>query len=412
MSAFLKLRLLSTLPMRGLLRHIDKRLGLAPLLDALRHTQPIDYLSPLEAPPFSPGRLALMLLALLIMSGLGLTLYYNPTAEGAALSLTNLHLDQPLGWLVHNTHRWSALLALIFLVLHALRAWLGRAYRYPRDLNWWLGLFLLLWVIFMGGTGYLLHWEIKAFTLMDLVISNLSGIPGLGPLLVAALLGGSELDVVPLFRGYALHVWFLPAVLVPLVTLHLLIAWKQGLSELPAAWQHLKGRLPIRRGWDLLPGLGLLVIVIALSTVTPYEGQAGLNDRSAWPHPDWLLMFYFVPFWFFKGKSRVTGTLVIPIGLLVFLVLAPRLGRTGARRMIVVALAVLGVAGVIWLFGQISVMGYQIPMQGCTACHRSTITGGAPTRLSEFEIRDPDWLIFHLRDPQGSLLVPFSTPLD
>jgi quinol-cytochrome oxidoreductase complex cytochrome b subunit len=88
MSAFLKLRLLSTLPMRGLLRHIDKRLGLAPLLDALRHTQPIDYLSPLEAPPFSPGRLALMLLALLIMSGLGLTLYYNPTAEGAALSLT------------------------------------------------------------------------------------------------------------------------------------------------------------------------------------------------------------------------------------------------------------------------------------------------------------------------------------
>jgi quinol-cytochrome oxidoreductase complex cytochrome b subunit len=398
--------------MRGLLRYIDKRLGLAPLLDALRHARPIDYLSPLDAPPFSPGRLALMLLALLILSGLGLTLYYNPTAEGAALSLANLHRNHPLGWLVHNTHRWSALLLMIFLILHALRAWLGRAYRYPRDLNWWLGLILLLWVIFMGGTGYLLRWDIKAFTLMDLVISNLSGIPGLGPLMVAALLGGSALDVVPLYRGYALHVWFLPTILILLITLHLFIVWKQGLSELPAVWQSLQMRLPVRRWWDLLPGLVLLVILVALSSITPYEGQAGAEERSVWPHPDWLLMFYLIPFWFFKGESRALGTLVIPIGLLVFLALAPRLGRKGAHRVLLIALATLGIAGIIFLLGQISVMGHQVPMQGCTACHRSTIVGGAPSQLSEFEIRDPDWLVLHLRDPVGSLLVPFSASSD
>lgn len=398
--------------MKSLLRHLDERLELTSLLDALRRSRPGSYRSPLEAPPLSPGRVALMLLALLILSGLGLTLYYNPTAEGAALSLASLHRDHPLGWLVHNTHRWSALLLLNFLVLHALRAWLGRAYRYPRDVNWWLGLLLLLWVIFIGGTGYLLRWDIKAFALMDLVVSNLSGIPGLGPLLVAALLGGSELDVVPLYRGYALHIWFLPPVLILLITLHLFIVWKQGLSELPMIWQQLQKRLPVRRWWDLLPGLVLLIIVVTLSSITPYEGQAGPNDRSLWPHPDWLLMFYFIPFWFFKGESRALGTLVIPIGLLVFLALAPRLGRTGARRVLLIALAVLGIAGVIWLLGQMSVMGYQIPMQGCTACHRSTIVGGAPSQLSEFEIRDPDWLVFHLRDPQGSLLVPFSAPSD
>lgn len=398
--------------MKSLLRHLDERLELTSLIEALRRSRPGGYRSPLEAPPLSPGRVALMLLALLILSGLGLTLYYNPTAEGAALSLANLHRDRPLGWLMHNTHRWSALLLLIFLVLHALRAWLGRAYRYPRDLNWWLGLLLLLWVIFMGGTGYLLRWDIKAFALMDLVISNLSGVAGLGPVLVAALLGGSELDVVPLYRGYALHVWFLPLVLILLITLHLFIVWKQGLSELPMIWQQLQMRLPVRRWWDLLPGLVLLIIVVALSSITPHEGQAGPNDRSLWPHPDWLLMFYFIPFWFFKGESRALGTLVIPIGLLVFLGLAPRLGRTGARRVLLIALAVLGIAGVIWLLGQMAVMGYQVPMQGCTACHRSTIVGGAPSQLSEFKIRDPDWLVFHLRDPQGSLMVPFSAPSD
>jgi quinol-cytochrome oxidoreductase complex cytochrome b subunit len=396
--------------MRSLFRHLDQRLGLAPLLEALRRARPTDYVSLLDAPPISPGRIVLMLLALLVLSGLGLTLYYSPTAERAASSLAYLHRDQPLGWLLHNTHRWSALLLLALVVLHALRVWLTRAYRYPRDLNWWLGLFLSLMVIFLGGTGYLLRWDIKAFTLMDLVISNLSSVPGLGPLLVAIVLGGSGQDVVPLYRGYALHIWFLPAVLILLVTLHLFIVWNQGLSEPSRAWQHLRDRLPLERWWDLLPGMALLLTIVVISVITPYEGQAGPIDRSPWPHPDWLLVFYFLPFWFFKGGSRILGTLIIPIGLLIFLALAPRMGRAGARRALVIALAAIGVVGVIWLFGQLSVMGYQVPMQGCTACHRSTIVGGAPTRLSEFKIRDPDWLVFHLRDPQGSLLVPFSMP--
>jgi quinol-cytochrome oxidoreductase complex cytochrome b subunit len=395
---------------RSLLRHLDQRLGLAPLLDAFRRSRPADYVSLLDAPPISPGRIALMLLALLVLSGLGLTLFYIPTAEGAASSLASLHRDQPLGWLLHNTHRWSALLLLAFVVLHALRVWLIRAYRYPRDLNWWLGLFLFLMVIFLGGTGYLLRWDIKAFTLMDLVISNLSSVPGLGPLLVALVLGGSGQDVVPLYRGYALHIWFLPTMLILLVALHLFVVWKQGLSEPPRAWQHLRDRLPLKRWWDLLPGMALLLIIVVISVITPYEGQAGPYDRSVWPHPDWLLMFYFLPFWFFKGDSRILGALIIPIGLLIFLVVAPRLGRVGARRVLMVALATLGVAGVVWLFGQMSVVGHRVPMQGCAACHRPTIVGGAPSRLSEFKIRDPDWLVFHLRDPQGSLLVPFSMP--
>lgn len=134
------------------------------------------------------------------------------------------------------------------------------------------------------------------------------------------------------------------------------------------------------------------------------------RDRSAWPHPDWLLMFYFLPFWFFKGETRILGALIIPLALLLLLTLAPRLGRAGARRGIIVGLAIFGVAGVFWLFAQTAAMGSKVPLQGCTACHRSTIVGGAPTQLYEFKIRDPDWLVFHLRDPEGSLLVPFSTP--
>lgn len=394
--------------MKNVLRGINERLGIAVLLNALRKTRPPSYQSPLDAPPISPGRITLMLVLLLVVSGVGLTLFYNPTAERAASSLSNLHRDQPLGWLLHNTHRWSALLLLLFVVLHALRVWLTRAYRYPRDLNYWLGLLLLLNVIVLGGTGYLLRWDIKAFALMDLVISNLSDLPGLGPLLVDVILGGSEADVVPLFRGYALHVWFLPLSLALMIGVHLFIVWRQGLADLPPVWKRLRERWPVGRWGDLLPGLVLLLLLTALSIVTPHEGQAGPVERSPWPHPDWLLMFYFLPFWFFQGDLRVLGALVIPVGLLIFLALAPRLGRDGARRALVLGLTIFGVVGVVWLMVQVPSMGYQVPMQGCTACHRPTIIGSAPTQLSEFKIREPDWLVFHLRDPQASLLVPFS----
>ncbi len=395
---------------KALFPYLDRRLGLRAVLDALKQSRPVNYLSPLDAPPISPGHFALLLIAALVFSGLGLTFFYSPTAKGAASSLAYLHQEQPLGWLLHNVHRWSAQLLVTFVILHALRVWLTRAYRYPRDLNWWLGLCLLLLVFVMGGTGYLLRWDIKAFTLMDLVISNFSRLPLLGWLVVTALLGGSQPDVVPLYRGYALHVWFLPMLFFVLGGLHLFIVWKQGLMEIPAAWRRLQNMFPQSRRLNLLPGLSLLIVLVTISMVTPHGDQADPHARSVWPHPDWLLMFYFLPFWFFKGDLRILGTLVIPAALLIFLALAPRLGRAGIKRGVVVVLLVIGIAGVIWLFGQTSTMGYQVPLQGCNACHRSTIIGGAPGQLSEFDIRDPDWIVFHLQDPQDSLLVPFEAP--
>jgi len=133
---------------KSLFRHFDKRLELTPLLAALKQSRPANYLSPLDAPPVSPGHFALLLIVALVLSGLGMTFFYSPTAEGAASSLAYLHEEQPLGWLLHNVHRWSALLLVTFVILHALRVWLTRAYRYPRDINWWLGLCLLL-VVFV-----------------------------------------------------------------------------------------------------------------------------------------------------------------------------------------------------------------------------------------------------------------------
>jgi ubiquinol-cytochrome c reductase cytochrome b subunit len=387
-------------------RWLEARLNILPILEAIKSSQPEGRNSLREAPPFSLRQISVLLIALLVVSGFGLLLFYEPTAEGAANSLSRLHVQRPLGWLVHNTHRWSALLLLAAVVLHALRVVVARAFRAPRDLNWWLGLGLLLLVIAMGATGYLLRWDIKAFALMDLIVTNFSEIPTLGPALVQALLGGAELDGIPLYRGFAFHIWVIPLLLVSVLTIHLLVAWRQGLAEQPVRWQQWKSRLPDTWFTNLLPGIGLLVVVVTLAMLTPHEGSAGPVDRSALPHPDWILGLYLLPFWYFSQSTRVLGAAIFPAVTLAFLIVLPRITNRTARPWIVTALAVVAIAGVVLLFGQISLMGYQVPSQGCTACHQPGILGGAPMTLSEFEIRDPDWLIFHLREPELSILTP------
>jgi quinol-cytochrome oxidoreductase complex cytochrome b subunit len=277
-------------------------------------------------------------------------------------------------------------------------------------LNWWLGLVSLLLVIAMGATGYLLRWDIKAFTLMDLLITNFQEVPFLGPALIQAMLGGAELDQIPLYRGFAFHVWVLPILLASTLVIHLLVAWRQGLADQPSRWQDLRARLPSTRFIELLPGIGLLVLVILLALGTPHEGSAGPVDRSLIPHPDWILGLYILPFWYFSQSARALGAAILPAVLLTFLIVLPRITNSRAKPWILSALALVATVGVILLFGQLSFMGYQVPSQGCAACHQPGILGGAPTTLSEFEIRDPDWLVFHLREPELSILTPSDPP--
>jgi len=100
----------------------------------------------------------------------------------------------------------------------------------------------------------------------------------------------------------------------------------------------------------------------------------------------------------------------LPGLLLLLMVIAPKLSGRISKGWWLVGLSAFGVVGVIWLFSQTAYMGSQVPMQGCAACHRAGILGGAPTSLSEFRIRDPDWLIEHLLDPETSILTPSERP--
>jgi menaquinol-cytochrome c reductase cytochrome b subunit len=132
----------------------------------------------------------------------------------------------------------------VLVVLHGIVVFLTAAYKYPRELTWILGVFMLLVVLAFSFTGYLLPWDEKAYWATT-VGTNMAGtVPYMGDWVLSTLKGGSELGAMTLIRFYALHTMILPAVLMSLLGAHLFLVIKQGVSVPPKLWDNEKLTTP------------------------------------------------------------------------------------------------------------------------------------------------------------------------
>jgi quinol-cytochrome oxidoreductase complex cytochrome b subunit len=175
------------------------------------------------------------LTAFLVQAGTGviLAMYYHPTPDGAYESIRHITHDVTLGWLVRGMHRWGASVFIILLFLHMGRVFLFGAYKYPRELNWIVGVLILPLAMLMGFTGYLLPWDQTAYW-ATVVGINLNGTgPFVGPLLGQFLRGGDEIGADTLTRFYAMHMLLLPGALFALIGLHLYLVVRNGVSSPP-----------------------------------------------------------------------------------------------------------------------------------------------------------------------------------
>ena len=175
------------------------------------------------------------LTAFLVQAGTGviLAMYYQPTPDEAYESIRHITHDVTLGWLVRGMHRWGASVFIILLFLHMGRVFLFGAYKYPRELNWVVGVLILPLALLMGFTGYLLPWDETAYW-ATVVGINLNGTgPFVGPLLAQFLRGGDEIGADTLTRFYALHMLLLPGALFALIGLHLYLVVRLGVSSPP-----------------------------------------------------------------------------------------------------------------------------------------------------------------------------------
>jgi quinol-cytochrome oxidoreductase complex cytochrome b subunit len=166
-------------------------------------------------------------------TGVFLAMYYKPHPDTAYESIRYITDDVTLGWLVRGMHRWGASVFIILLFLHMGRVFLFGAYKYPRELNWIIGVLLLIMGMMEGLTGYLLPWDQTSYW-ASVVAININGTaPFVGPLLAQFLRGGADIGADTITRFYSMHMLLIPGLIAGLIVLHLYLVIRLGVTSPP-----------------------------------------------------------------------------------------------------------------------------------------------------------------------------------
>src|SRR5262245_35733370 len=155
------------------------------------------------------------------VTGVILAFYYQPAPGTAYASVQRITEDLTLGWLVRGMHKRGASVFIILLFLHMARVFLFGAYKYPRELNWIVGVLLLVLGMLEGFTGYLLPFDQTAYWATVVGINLNATAPFLGPFLVQFLQGGQGIGQDTLAKFYSIHMLLLPGAIIGLILLHL-----------------------------------------------------------------------------------------------------------------------------------------------------------------------------------------------
>jgi ubiquinol-cytochrome c reductase cytochrome b subunit len=147
--------------------------------------------------------------------------------------MQTLNLSIAFGWYIRALHGWGSNFMVAIVLIHMVQVFLFGAFKYPRELTWMVGVFLLLMALGMAFSGQVLRFDQDAFWGLGIGASICSRIPIVGPWMVNLLLGGPIIAGATLSRFFALHVFVIPGMLIAFVGLHLLMVLKLGINEWP-----------------------------------------------------------------------------------------------------------------------------------------------------------------------------------
>ncbi|MHB8145712.1 MAG: cytochrome b N-terminal domain-containing protein [Vulcanimicrobiaceae bacterium] len=275
-----------------------------------------------------------------IVTGIFLTFFYAPSAATAWESTRAIYLN-PFQHMVLSIHYWgsSAMIALVFL--HLLQVLIWGAYKAPRELQWIVGVILLLVTLVLGLTGYLLPWDMDAYFASQVSL-NIAGLPPGGAILQNIAQGGTVMGTNTINRFFGLHVWLMPAALVALVGAHLAIFRHNGAAG-PVVDDPRKlkpGRFwPDQMFMDAFASLIVFAIIILLAIFLPpfLDAKADPTNAAFTPYPAWYFLslfglLNFVPL--FLGNApwvEMFAAIIVPTVIMVVVILLPWLDRSTTR---------------------------------------------------------------------------------
>ncbi|WP_280478378.1 cytochrome bc1 complex cytochrome b subunit [Nocardia cyriacigeorgica] len=197
------------------------------------------------------GEIALYAFIILLLSGVYLTLYFDPSMShvvydgayqplrGVGMSRAyetalNISFEVRGGLFVRQVHHWAALLFAASIIVHLLRIFFTGAFRKPREANWVIGSLLLILAMFEGFFGYSLPDDLLSGTGLRAAFSGITiGVPVIGTWLHWLMFGGDFPGEIIIPRLYIAHVLLFPGIMLALIAAHVAIVWYQKHTQFP-----------------------------------------------------------------------------------------------------------------------------------------------------------------------------------
>ena len=333
---------------RGIGNWLDQRLQLgAPIRETMQHPIPRDTASWF----YVFGSAAMTVFGLQLVTGILLALIYVPSAGDAWNSLQILNHQVSLGWFIRALHGWGSNFMLAIVLVHMVQVFLFGAYKFPRELTWILGIFLLLMTLGMAFTGQVLRFDQDAYWGLGIGASIASRVPIVGPTVVKLMLGGPIIAGATLSRFFALHVFVIPGSLMLFVGLHVLLVLKLGINEWPMpgrlvrradyvqeyhALTHTQGVPFMPYGvWKDVVFSGVILLVIAACALYfgPFgpTGQPDPRVIQTAPRPDFFFLWLYALLSLLPPSLETPVLLIGPTIALIVLLLLPFFSGEGEK---------------------------------------------------------------------------------
>jgi ubiquinol-cytochrome c reductase cytochrome b subunit len=340
---------------------LDERLQVgATLRDTAEHPVPRNTASWF----YVFGSAAVVLFVLQIGTGILLSSIYVPSAGEAWNSLQVLNHDVTLGWYIRALHGWGSEFMVAIVLVHMVQVLVFGAYKYPRELTWIVGVFLLVMTLGMAFTGQVLRFDQDAYWGLGIGASITSRAPIIGPPLVHLMLGGPIIAGATLSRFFAMHVFILPGLLIAFISMHLLMVIKLGINEWPMPGRVVRRATYVKEYHELTRTDGIpfvpsavwkdlffaAFILLCVAACAAYFGPFGPTGRpdptiiQTAPKPDFFFLWLYatlslLPPWM-ETAALFVGPLV-GVGILLLLPFVSGEGEKSWRRRPVAVMTIL-----------------------------------------------------------------------
>jgi ubiquinol-cytochrome c reductase cytochrome b subunit len=354
--------------------------------DRLGYTENIVPLIKHLAPPRAKwtyvfGSASLFCLIVQVVTGVGLSLLYQPSSSLAFQSLNFITNQAAFGRVLRGIHFFGASAMILMVGIHMVRVYIFAAYKYPREMSWVSGVLLLFLTIAMGFTGQLLRWDSNGVWSSVVAAEQMGRMPFIGKYVARLLLGGDTIGGHTLSRFYSYHVFLFPAMIFGFVGLHLYLVFRNGISEPPKAGRQVDPKT--YRAWyknmlsekgvpfwpdaawrDTLFGACVVLVIFALAV---FVGPPSLNTPPnpayihTTPAPDWYMIPFFSLFALMPPAIESWVIFLAPPLIIIFMLILPFVSNKGERSPIKRPWAVFGVICVAIFMTCLLVIGYKAP---------------------------------------------------